>query len=124
MNRNYYMSISHHILTKSVIIYILNCTDILFTYTLLKTGSFYEFNVLMKNIVSNPYLSILVKIIIPAVLIIYLIHTLKNHYTKHIHLCNLTINFLLIVYFSVNLVHIYYTLYTPILTFHTLLSKA
>ena len=110
MNRDNYMATTHHIITKSVIIYILNCTDILFTYTFLKTGTFYEFNLLMQNIVSNPYLSILVKIICPACLIIYLIHTLKTHYTTHIRLCNLTITLLLLVYLSVNLLHLYYTL--------------
>lgn len=109
MNRSTYTTITNHMMTKSALIYILNCTDMLFTYTFLKTGGFYEANFFMQTIVSNPYLGILVKIICPAIIIMYLISALKTQYTEHIRLSNLFVNFLLLIYTSINILHLYYT---------------
>lgn len=109
MNRSTYDTITNHMMTKSAIVYILNCTDLLFTYTFLKTGGFYEANFFMEAIVSNPYLGILVKVICPAIIIMYLISTLKTQYTKHIRLSNLFVNFVLILYIGINVLHLYYT---------------
>ncbi len=98
----------NRIKTKFTLIYILNCTDILFTYTLLKTGNFYEANFLMRHIVSNPYLSILVKIIMPAVLIFTLLPHLKTDKESSLKLCSLFINVVSLAYLAINCLHIYY----------------
>lgn len=109
MNDSTYNTIKNRMMTKSAFIYILNCTDMLFTYTFLKTGGFYEANSFMQPIVSNPYLAILVKIIFPAFLIMYLISSLKTQYTEHIRFSNFFINILLSIYVGINLLHLYYT---------------
>ena len=98
----------HAIKFKFTFIYILNCTDILFTYTLLKTGDFYEANFIMRPIVSNPFLSVLVKIILPAALIFGLIIHLKEDEKYSLRLCNIFINLVLLAYICINSMHIYY----------------
>ncbi|WP_070000675.1 DUF5658 family protein [Cellulosilyticum sp. I15G10I2] len=94
--------------TKFTLIYILNCTDMLFTYTLLKTGHFYEANLIMRPIVSNPFLSILVKIIFPAVLILAVLPHLKEESLTSIKLCTIFINIVILAYLAINILHVYY----------------
>ena len=86
----------HKLVNKLVLLYILNCFDILFTYTLLKTGNFFEANFFMRHVVTNPYLSILIKVIFPAILIIGVIPHLNDG--------------ILLVYAFINCCHIFYTL--------------
>ena len=94
--------------TKFTWIYVLNCTDILFTYTLLKTGDFYEANFLMKPIVTNPFLSILVKIILPAALILGILPHLQEAKAASAYLCSFFVSAVLIVYLGINFLHVYY----------------
>jgi len=94
--------------TKFTLIYIFNCTDILFTYTLLKTGDFYEANFLMRSIVSSPFLSVLVKIIFPAFLISILLPYIKEEKASSINLCDFLITLVLLAYLSINCLHVYY----------------
>ena len=56
---------------KLTLLYILNAVDIVFTFGLLKTGLFKEINSIMVSVVDDPFLSIIIKLIIPALLIIY-----------------------------------------------------
>lgn len=93
---------------KFILLYILNCTDILFTYTLLKTGLFYEANFIMTSIVTDPYLSFLVKILIPLVLIIRLIPRLPILTSTSLMLCNVALTFILAIYLFINSTHLYY----------------
>ncbi|WP_367303032.1 DUF5658 family protein [Clostridium baratii] len=46
------------------LLYFLNVTDIIFTLLLLQTGMFKEGNRVMVNIVENPTLSFIVKVVI------------------------------------------------------------
>jgi hypothetical protein len=98
----------HSLKTKFTLIYILNCTDILFTYTLLKTGDFYEANFLMRSIVSNPFLSVLVKVIFPACLIYALFPYFKEEKMQSIKLCQFLIAIVLLAYLAINCLHVYY----------------
>lgn len=95
-------------ITKFTLIYILNCTDILFTYTFLKTGEFYEVNVLMQPIVSSPYLSILVKILLPGILILALLPRIQEENNWSTRLCHLCMSVVLLIYIFINCTHIYY----------------
>lgn len=94
---------------KFVFLYILNCFDILFTYTLLKTGDFFEANFFMRNVVTNPYLSILIKIIFPAILITSVIPYL-NDTTSNLKISHIIVNGILVIYLLINSCHIFYTL--------------
>ena len=94
--------------TKFTFIYILNCTDILFTYTLLKTGDFYEANFIMRPIVSNPFLSVLIKIILPAILILGLLPHINEDKQDSLRLCTIFINIVILAYLVINFFHIYY----------------
>lgn len=66
------------IVTCFVIIYLLNCIDLLFTYTYLQTGQFYEANPIMAPIIENPYLALSIKIIMPGIFIIYALRHLDE----------------------------------------------
>lgn len=94
---------------KLTFIYILNALDIVFTFTLLKTGLFYEANKLMINIVTNPYLSILVKLIVPALLIIYLLFKIDELPSSQLKFCTFFINLVILVYLCINILHLSYT---------------
>lgn len=94
--------------TKATLIYILNAFDIIFTFILLKTGEFTEVNLLMKPVVGSPMLSIIIKILLPALLIYYLIQNLHKLSLKNIYFCHLCINMVLIVYVYTNVMHICY----------------
>jgi hypothetical protein len=107
----------HHILECSpallkkrlTALYILNALDIVFTFTLLKTDLFYEANFFMSPIVENALLSILIKLVIPALLIIYLLFELDGLIASHLKVGSICIHFVLLVYTAILFLHLYYT---------------
>ncbi|MBU3805139.1 MAG: hypothetical protein H9872_10370 [Candidatus Cellulosilyticum pullistercoris] len=99
------------IMTVFLLIYILNCTDLLFTYTYLKTGIFFEFNPIMSRLLVSPYLTILVKIILPAIFIIYFFFRLKEHSTSSLILCKIGGMLLILAYTFINSLHLYYLIH-------------
>ncbi|MHC1749091.1 MAG: DUF5658 family protein [Cellulosilyticaceae bacterium] len=94
---------------KLTLIYCLNSFDILFTFILLKTGMFFEANHLMRQIVESAPLSILVKLLAPAILIIYILLRLEELPPNSLRFCNLAINLVLGVYIIINILHVIYT---------------
>lgn len=94
-----------------LLIYILNCTDLLFTYTYLKTGIFFEFNPVMRLLLISPYLAILAKIILPAIFLIYFFFRLEEHSTSSLKLCKIGATLLTLVYTFINSLHLYYLIY-------------
>lgn len=95
---------------KLTFIYFLNTIDIIFTYALLKTGLFQEVNVLMVNIVNDALLSILIKLILPAVLMIYIVTKLDELPFIHLPLCNFFVMIVFTLYSSIALMHLFYSL--------------
>ena len=95
--------------SKLTFIYILNALDIIFTFGLLKTGLFTEMNILMINVVDSALLSIFIKLIIPAMLMIYILCKLEEFPEERLPLCNIAVNFVLVVYSFLTLLHIVYT---------------
>lgn len=89
-------------------IYLLNCLDLLFTYTYVKIGDFYEMNPLLRPIIHQPISCLVIKVILPGILLIYLFTRLKAlspsayAFFKTISLIVLTL------YICVNLTHLYY----------------
>lgn len=93
---------------RLTLLYILNASDIVFTFGLLKTGMFEEVNTLMVGIVTDPWLSIAIKLILPAILIIYILLKLDELPHSNLKLCNYFVNTVLVIYIIINLMHLSY----------------
>ncbi|MEF9958838.1 MAG: DUF5658 family protein [Niameybacter sp.] len=93
---------------RLTLLYILNASDIVFTFGLLKTGMFEEINSLMVGIVQDPLLSIAIKLITPALLIIYILLKLEDLPDINLKLCNCFVNTVLIIYIIINVMHLTY----------------
>lgn len=93
---------------KLTLLYILNAVDIVFTFGLLKTGLFKEINSIMVSVVDDPFLSIIIKLIIPALLIIYILAKLEELPHGNLKLCHICVNVVLIVYTLITIMHISY----------------
>lgn len=91
---------------KLLFLYLLNVLDILFTLFLLKTGMFIEINPVMIKIVGNIYLSIIVKVLFPALLLLALYMRIQNASLKQITISHRIINIILIFYAAINISHI------------------
>lgn len=75
---------------------------------LLQTGMFKEGNSAMVNIVENPALSIIVKVIIIGLLLYYLVKRMLMATNKQLYISNYIINGALGVYTIINLMHMTY----------------
>ncbi len=95
---------------KIVFLYLLNVFDIIFTLMLLETSHFKEINILMQSIVTNNILSIFIKIILPAVIMLYILYLIEQCNIKKLIFCNIVISIAIIFYILVNLNHIYLSL--------------
>ncbi|WP_347452271.1 DUF5658 family protein [Clostridium baratii] len=93
---------------KIQLLYFFNVTDIIFTLLLLKTGIFKEANGVMVNIVENPVLSIIIKVIIIGLLLYYLIKRMLMATNKQLYVSNYIISVALGIYTIINLMHITY----------------
>ena len=99
---------SQKLIHKFWVLYILNCTDILFTYTFLKTGGFYEANPIMRSIVTNPCLCLLVKVFCPGIALVFLFHFLEHNKKELSAFCQWAANFIILIYVIINSLHLYY----------------
>ncbi|MGG7160255.1 DUF5658 family protein [Clostridium baratii] len=90
------------------LLYFLNVTDIIFTLLLLKTGMFKEANSVMVNIVENPVLSLMIKVVIIGLLLYYLTKRMLMATNKQLYISNYIISVVLGVYTIINLMHIIY----------------
>lgn len=78
----------------------------IFTLVLLKTGCFIEANPLMVNIVQNLTTSLLVKIVLPAVLLVFLYFRIQKATEKQLRKGNFIINGIVLMYMSINIFHL------------------
>ena len=95
-------------LIKCIFLYILNVTDIIFTYKLLETGEFIEANGIMNLIIQNKVLTIILKVFVVLFLLIYLYFQIKKANKKQKRICNILITLLLVFYTLINISHIYW----------------
>ena len=98
---------------KFILLYLLNVTDIIFTLLLLQTGYFAEANILMIKAVSSPLASILIKVVVPALLLIYIYHRMKAANPLQLKAANVAINISLSIYTFVNLTHLVWVSLLP-----------
>ncbi|OON96435.1 MAG: hypothetical protein ATN36_05530 [Epulopiscium sp. Nele67-Bin005] len=96
---------------KILFLYFLNVVDILFTLALLRTPYFYEANVLMQDIVTSDFMSIIVKVIVPAIVIIYILYLLNLHPYENLIFCNLAILLVTLFYLVILFMHLGHTYY-------------
>ena len=91
-----------------VLIYFLNTLDLVFTFTYLKIGGFYEVNPLIRGMIHNPYLLLLLKLILPGLLLAYLITKAEEISKQEYKFFQLGIIILFIFYLLINIMHLCY----------------
>lgn len=91
---------------KFIFIYLLNVSDILFTLQLLQTGAFVEGNFFMKGVVQSGFLSLVIKIGIPALLLYIISIRIKSATERQLVIGNRLINGCLALYAAINLSHV------------------
>jgi len=100
---------------KLTILYFLNVTDIIFTLALLRTGIFKEMNIFMVNVVKDPFISIIIKIIFPAVLLYLIFKKIRTMDYEELRAANIGLLISLTAYSLVNLSHIIWVAMLPVL---------
>ena len=95
--------------SKSQIIFILNLTDIFFTwfFVIKNTEFFLELNPFAKQLIFNLPLTLCIKLIAVIFILTYLKLRVKTADAKGLKLINLTTNIIVILYFIVNAIHIF-----------------
>ncbi len=100
---------------KFIVLYLLNLMDITFTLLLLQTGYFQEVNFFMMNVVENPFISIFLKVVLPAIFLYYMYYKIKDTDTSSLKVTNIALNFSISLYTLVNLSHLVWAALLPIL---------
>ena len=103
-----------NIKNKLLILYILNVTDIIFTLLLLSNGLYMEVNTLMAKAVQSPTASLALKVILPAILFIFIYFRMHKASAKQLKQSNLIINFATAVYVVINVSHIIWISLIPV----------
>jgi hypothetical protein len=93
---------------KFIFIYLLNVSDIIFTLLLLQTGSFVEGNFFMRGVVQSGFLSLAIKMGIPAMLIYFISIRIKSATERQLVIGNRLINACLTLYAAINLSHVFW----------------
>lgn len=92
-------------------LYLLNVSDILFSLFLINTGMCYEFNSLMNFVISrNQVFSVLLKIVIPLILLVFIGFRIKHASEPQLHKANIIITTILLAYTLMNLSHVLWTI--------------
>lgn len=98
---------------KFILLYVLNVTDIIFTMLLLQTGYFEEVNLLMVKAVQSPLVSLMLKVVFPAALLMYLYHSIREVDEAQLKISNIAVNISISIYSFVNLTHLVWVALLP-----------
>ena len=98
----------YNIKCKLISLYILNVSDILLTLILIETGYFIEANPIIATFIEQPIKLILIKILLPALLLLYIYSRIKKAITHQLIISNTIINGALLSYGFINLLHIFW----------------
>jgi len=101
---------------KFLILYLLNITDIIFTFLLLSTGFYREVNIFMINVVESIHASFILKVILPAVLLMFIYFRMRNATDYQLKKSNVFINGSITIYALINISHIIWFALLPILS--------
>ena len=99
---------------KLIMLYVLNLTDLLFTLLLLSTGYFMEANIFMVSTVASLPKSFLLKIIFPAVLLLYVFYRLQSANERQRKRTNILISGMTGVYLLINISHLLWLALLPL----------
>jgi hypothetical protein len=91
---------------KLIVLYVLNVTDIIFTLLLLNTGYYIEANVLMTSAVQSYSASFSLKVLLPAILLLYVFYRLQSANERQLRNSNILISGITTVYAFINLSHL------------------
>ncbi|MDS0524642.1 DUF5658 family protein [Clostridium sp. SHJSY1] len=86
-------------------------TDIIFTLFLCRTGYYLEANFFMKPIINNEVMSLLVKLILPAFLLLFLYFRMKSATNSQLKKSNFYVLSILLVYTFINFSHLFWIFY-------------
>ncbi|MBE5967128.1 MAG: hypothetical protein E7255_09210 [Lachnospiraceae bacterium] len=108
---------------KLIILYLLNVIDIFMTLLLLRTGFFREANFIMAKLVERPFVSLLFKVIFPALMLYYLYTEIRKvtiseemkpaQVYQELKVSNISINLSILIYSIVDLTHLMWTALLP-----------
>lgn len=91
---------------KLIALYVLNVTDIVFTLLLLNTGYYIEANILMTSAVQSYTTSFSLKVLLPAILLLYVFYRLQSANERQLRNSNIFISGITAVYAFINLSHL------------------
>lgn len=91
---------------KLISLYVLNVSDALLTYLLIRTNYFIEVNFLLKRAMINIDELFLIKILLPAILISWLYLRIQQATVRELRLGNIAVNLVLLLYIFVNTLHL------------------
>lgn len=92
---------------RMLLLYILNGFDMAFTIFLLGTGKFREINPIMALVMKNALATLFLKLILPALLMLYLDSCVKTAELWHIKLSSKALEILIGLYGAVGVMHLY-----------------
>lgn len=101
---------------KLLILYLLNVTDILFTLLLLSTGLFMEANHVMVSAVQSSSASFILKIVLPAVLLLFIHFRMKKASETQLKHSSIILNIITGFYIMINISHLVWFLLFGLLT--------
>lgn len=94
---------------KLVVLYILNVSDALLTYSLVQTGYFRELNFLLERAVADAGELFILKVLLPAALIAWLYVRIRRATERQLRPGNIAVNSVFLLYVFVNLLHLVWT---------------
>lgn len=109
---------------KLILLYILNVSDIIFTFILLKTNLFEEQNIIMINAVQNLLTSILLKVVLPALLLFYLYLRIQKANNTQLKKSNVLINIAVSFYALIDISHLVWIIFFPFFLFYIKINLA
>ena len=104
----------NNIKNKLAFLYILNLTDIIFTIILVNTGYYFEANFLMAGVIENYSASFLIKVILPAILLLYLYFRMQKATEYQLRVSNILISCAVGLYATINAFHILWFILLPV----------
>lgn len=92
---------------RMLLLYALNVLDMVATKFLLQTGKFREINPVMALALQSDWVTLLLKLLLPAALMAYLDRRLRQVDARHLRLSARALEVLIVVYAAVGLMHLW-----------------
>lgn len=93
---------------KLLLLYILNVIDVIFTLILLETDMFSEANVVMRGIVTDPIISLILKIGVLGLLVYFVYNRLDQANQMQLKIGNIFVISAVFLYVAIDIMHIIY----------------